>query len=161
MSKPTNDALFFCRMAVTTETKSMLSSTLNTNEIKDSTGAEVEFTHKSQVDSGRTFSKIGENPSQPYRLSIAHQEIGSGLKKRRRSVVRIDKSSISTVDSVTPITNSCYVVMDAAIGAISTTAELAHILANIMSFIATTGAGTTVLFDGSGNGAKCLINGEL
>lgn len=139
----------------------MLSNTLNTNEIKDSAGTEVEFSRLSQLDRSTVFAKIGENPSQPYRLTIAHQEVGTGLKKRRRSVVRFDKTVISGVDSATPVTHSAYVVLDAPIGAITTNADSAHVLANLMSFVATTGAATTVLFNGTGNGAVALLDGGL
>lgn len=139
----------------------MLSDTLNTNEIKDSAGTEVEFSRMSQQDRSTIFKKISENPSQPYRLTIAHQEIGTGLKKRRRSVVRFDKTVISDVDSVTPITHSSYIVTDTPIGAITTNADAAHVLANLLSFCATTGAGTTVLFNGTGNGAVALLDGSL
>jgi hypothetical protein len=43
----------------------------------------------------------------------------------------------------------------------TTTAELANVIAELLSFVATTGAATTVLFDGTGNGAQSLIQGTL
>jgi len=139
----------------------MLSNTLNTNEVKDSTGSEVEFSRLSTSERATVFAKIGESPAAPHRLSVSHQESGAGMKKRRRSVVRVDKTTISTVDSVTPITTSAYAVLDFPIGASTTSAEAAHVLAELMSFLTTTGSGTTVLFDGSGNGASALLNGGL
>lgn len=139
----------------------MLSDTLNTNEVKDSAGVEIEFTRREQSGRATEFAKISESPALPHRLKISHLETGLGIRKRRRSVVRIDKTSVSTVDSVTPVTCSAYLVLDAPVGAVTTTAEFAHVLANILSFCATTGAATTVLFDGTGNGAKSLIYGEL
>jgi hypothetical protein len=39
--------------------------------------------------------------------------------------------------------------------------EAANVMAELMSFCATTGAATTVLFDGTGNGAATLLNGGL
>lgn len=139
----------------------MLSNTLNTNEIKDKAGVEVEFTRLSTTDRSTVFAKVSETPSSPYRLTISHQESGTGMKKRRRSLVRFDKTSISGVDSITPITTSAYVVLDYPVGAATTQDEAANVLANIMSFCATTGAATTVLFDGTGNGARELLNGGL
>lgn len=139
----------------------MLSNTLNTNEIKDKAGAEVEFTRLSTTDRSTVFAKIGESPSSPYRMMISHQESGTGLKKRRRSVVRFDKSSVSGVDSVTPITTSAYIVLDYPVGASTVQDEAANVIANLLSFCATTGAATTVLFDGTGNGARELLNGGL
>lgn len=139
----------------------MLSNTLNTNEIKNSAGAEVEFHRLSSSDRSTVFSQITETPSAPHRLSISHQESGSALRKRRRSLVRFDKTVVSSVDSVTPVTVSAYAVLDYPVGALTTSAEAANVLAELMSFLATTGAATTVLFDCTGNGAATLLNGGL
>lgn len=139
----------------------MLSNTLNTNEIKNSAGTEQEFQRLSTSDRETVFGLITETPSLPHRLSIKHQESGSGITKRRRSLVRFDKTVISTVDNVTPVTVSAYMVLDAPVGALATNAEMAHVNANLMSFVATTGAATTVLFDNTGNGAAALLNGGL
>lgn len=139
----------------------MLSNTLNTNEVKDSAGVEVEFTRLSTGDRQTVFAKVGESPSAPHRLSIRHQETGSGLKKRRRSVIRFDLTSISTVDNATPVVSSAYLVLDNPIGAVTTNAAAANVLANLLSFCATTGAATTVLFDGTGNGASSALNGGI
>jgi len=139
----------------------MLPTTLNTNEVKDSAGTEVEFVRLSTLDRELVFAKNGESPALPYRLTIGHTESGVGLKRRRRSRIRFDKTSISTVDSVTPVTSSCYAVVDAPVGATTAMTESAHVLANLMSFLSTTGAGTTVLFDGTGNGAAALLAGSL
>lgn len=138
----------------------MLSNTLNTNEVKNSAGSEVEFTRLSTNERSTVFAQIAETPSSPHRLSIAHQETGVGMKKRRRSVVRIDKTVISGVDSVTPITVSAYIVLDFPVGASTTSAEAANTLAELLSFSTTLG-GTTVLYDGTGNGASALLSGGL
>lgn len=139
----------------------MLSNTLNTNEVKNSAGSEVEFTRLKTSDRSTEFAQIAETPSNPHRLKISHQETGVGMKMRRRSVVRIDKTVISGVDSTTPITVSAYMVLDFPVGASSTSAEAANVVAELLSFCATTGAATTVLFDGTGNGASALLNGGL
>lgn len=139
----------------------MLSNTLNTNEIKNSAGTEVEFSRLSTSDRKTVFAQIAEAPALPHRLSINHQESGSGLRQRRRSVLRIDKTVLSSVDSITPVTVSAYVVLDAPIGAITTMAEPTNVLAEIQSFLSTTGAATTVLFNGTGNGAVALLEGGL
>lgn len=139
----------------------MLNNTLNTNEIKGSAGTEVEFQRLLTNERSTVFAKIGETPSLPHRLSISHTESGSGINKRRRSVIRFDKTSISGVDSETPVTASAYTVIDAPVGALTAMTEVTEVLANLMSFLATTGAATTVLFDGTGNGAKALLEGSL
>lgn len=138
-----------------------LPTTLNTNEVKDSAGAEIEFQRLSSVDRKLVFAKIGETPSLPHRLTISHLETGVGLKARRRSLVRVDKTSISTVDSVTPVTFSAYIVLDAPVGAVTAMTEGATVLANLMSFVSSLGASTTILYDGTGNGSAALLAGSL
>lgn len=141
--------------------KSMLNNSLNTNEIKNSAGTEVEFSRLSVSERSTLYSQISETPSLPHRMTISHLEVGSGIKKRRRSVLRFDKTVISGVDSVTPITHSAYAVIDYAIGGASTAAEMTHVLAELMSFLASLGASTTILYDGTGNGATALLAGGL
>lgn len=139
----------------------MLNSTLNTNEIKNAAGTEVEFSHLSQTGRSREFAQITEGYTTPNRLKIQHLETGDGIKKRRRSVCRFDKTVMSTVDTTLPVTISAYTVLDIPTGALVATTEAANVLAQLMSFMATTGSGTTVLFDCSGNGASVLLNGGL
>jgi hypothetical protein len=139
----------------------MLSNTLNTNEIKNAAGTEQEFGRLLINNRETEFSLLTESPSLPHRLSIKHQETGSGVNGRRRSVVRIDKTVISTVDTTLPVTVSAYCVLDAPVGALVANTEMANTLANLLSFCATTGTGTTVLFDGTGNGAVALLSGGL
>jgi hypothetical protein len=139
----------------------MLANTLNTNEIKNAAGTEVEFTRWSSGVRETEFKAILETPASPHRLSIKHAESGTGLNARRRSVVRFDKTVISSVDSVTPKVVSAYLVTDSPVGALTATTEMANVLAELMSFVASTGASTTILYDGTGNGAVCLLSGDL
>lgn len=140
----------------------MLNDTLSSNEIKNSAGTGVAFTRQRIADRETYFAQTGtEGTALLHRLSIKHTETGAGFNRRRRSVVRIDKTSISLVDDVTPITTSAYVVLDAPVGANETTAEMATVLAELNSFMASLGASTTILYDGSGNGSQVLINGGL
>jgi len=139
----------------------MLSNTLNTNEIKNAAGTEVEFSRLSTSARSTEFSQIAETPALPHRLLISHQESGVGLKKRRRSLVRFDKTIISTVDSETPVTISVYAVADIPVGAIIAITEVANVTAELMSFLASIGANTTILYDGTGNGANALLTGGL
>lgn len=139
----------------------MLSNTLNTNEIKNAAGTEQEFGRLSTSARQTEFALLTEAPSLPHRLTISHLESGVGLKKRRRSLVRFDKTVLSTVDSVTPVTVTAYAVFDFPVGAMAAITEGTNVLANLQSFLSTTGAGTTVLFDGTGNGANALLTGGL
>lgn len=139
----------------------MLSNTLNTNEVKNAAGTEVEFTRLSIADRSTEFAMISESPALPHRLKIAHQESGSGLTKRRRSVVRIDKTVASTVDASVTVTVSAYMVLDTPVGALTASTEAANAIAEIMSFCASLGASTTILYDGTGNGAAALLSGGI
>jgi len=138
----------------------MLSNTLNTNEIRNSAGTEVEF--QSLIIDGRTrtFAQISETPALPHRLTISHSESGKGIKAVRRSMVRFDKSVISGVDATTVVTPYAYIVLGAPIGAITTYAEVTNVLAELLSFVSTQG-GSTLLYDGTGNGAAALLTGGL
>jgi hypothetical protein len=138
----------------------MLSNTLVTNEIKDRTGTEVEFGRLSISGRSTEFAAVAETPQYPHRLKISHQESGVGLARRRRSVVRIDKTILST-DTVTPVTVSAYIVLDTPVGALANGNEEANAIAEVVSFCASLGASTTILYDGTGNGATTLISGGL
>lgn len=139
----------------------MLSNTLNTNEVKNSAGTEVEFSRILTLNRGTEFAQIGEAPALEHRLLINHQETGSGLKQVRRSVVRFNKTFLSTVDTTLPVMCSAYTVLIIPIGAITAMTEPTNVLAELNSFMSTTGAATTVLFDGTGNGATALLSGGL
>ena len=140
----------------------MLSNTLNTNEIKNAAGTEQEFQRLTTGPGRETvFALITETPSLPHRLTVKHQESGSGITKRRRSLCRFDKTVISTVDNITPVTVSAYAVLDAPVGALAANTEMTNVQANLMSFMASLGATTTILFDNTGNGASTLLNGGL
>jgi hypothetical protein len=139
----------------------MLANTLNTNEIKNSAGTEVEFTRQSQSARNTVFNTVVVDPARPHILTISHQETGTGMKRRRRSLVRFDKTVTSGVDSVTPVTVSAYAVLDFPVGASASTAEAANVIAELNSFMASLGASTTILYDGTGNGAVAMLNGSL
>jgi hypothetical protein len=136
-----------------------LNNTLNTNEVKDAAAAEVEFGRLSTSDRKTTFAKLSETPNAPYRLSISHAESGTGASLRRRSVVRFDKTVVGV--STQPRVVSAYIVLDAPTGDLSATTEVKNVIANLLSFCATTGAATTVLFDCTGLGADVLVQGGL
>jgi len=139
----------------------MLSNTLNTNQVKDSTGAEVEFERMLTNERTSVFQKIGMQEALPHKMSIAHQESGTGMKRRRRSAFRVDLTSISGVDSVTPITDSAYIVLDRAVGASTSDTAATNVLANLLSAVASDGSDSTIKFNGTGTFASALIKGTL
>lgn len=139
----------------------MLSDTLNTNEVKNSAGVEVEFRRFSTGERQCEYQQIAESPAAPHRFSIKHMESGSGINRRRRSAIRFNKTVESDVDNATPVTISAYQVLDAPVGALTTNAEIANVLAELASFVSSLGVNSTILFDGTGNGATALINGSI
>jgi hypothetical protein len=138
----------------------MLANTLNTNEVKNAGGTEVEFQHlRYPTGNSREYSLINESPQLTHRLKISHQLTGSGTSERRRSVVRFDKEVAGADGS--QVTVSSYVVVDIPVGNLATYDEAKAVLAELMSFCASLGASTTILYDCTGNGATSLINGSL
>jgi hypothetical protein len=134
---------------------------LNTNEIKDSAGAEVEFTQISLGPRESTYKYVLETPALPNRLVIKHSEVGSGFSLRRRSLVRFDKSVVSTMDATKNVTMSAYAVVDLPVGAIASQVTFTPVLAYLLSFCASLGVTTTILYDCTGNGARALLQGEI
>jgi len=136
----------------------MFNNTLVTNEIKNAAGTEKEFQRISTGDGRATFAFIGESPAYPHRFTIAHQEVGSGINQRRKSVLRFDKTEAGAVNANFSYKNGIWIVVDRGIGQETTDVNIKDLLANMMSLLATTGAGTTVLFDCTGTGASNLIS---
>lgn len=137
----------------------MLPTNLTTNEVKNASGTEVEFLRSATVDRSVTFAQSGETPQAPHRIKVSHLETGAGANLRRRSVARIDKTV--TGSSLAPRVVSAYVVLDIPVGDLSAYTEPTAVMAELMSFCASLGASTTILYDGTGNGAAALINGTL
>lgn len=137
----------------------MLTNTLNTNEIKTYTSAEVEFERISISDESSIFKQINEDIANPNRLTIKHQTVGSGDTKTRRSLVRFDVSVTNTSGKKGVV--SAYMNLVVPVGILENTNAMKQAISQLLSFCATTGAGTTVLFDCSGSGAAALLNETL
>lgn len=136
-----------------------LPTSLLTNEVKDRTGAEVEFEHRSLEGRTHIYARKGMNPSLPAFLKVAHQETGKGAGLTQRSQVRVDLTV--TGKSGKAVQVSAYKVLVIPLGEIEDLTAVQDASAMLDSFCATTGAATTVLFDGSGNGDSALINGTV
>jgi hypothetical protein len=139
----------------------MAFTTLVTNEIKNAAGTEREFQRLSSGDHKAEFALIGESPSLPHRMNVSHAESGSSTSKRRRSVIRFDKTVAGTVDTTKTAKCSAYIVLDRNIGNEADDTNAKEVLANLMSLCATTGAATTVLFDCTGTGASNLLSSGI
>jgi len=140
--------------------QSMLPTTLNTNEVKDAAGAELEFGRIRTNERQLEFALLTEAPNLPFRINVSHIETGEGNKKTRRSVIRVDKTHIGA-DSLTPITTSAYVVVSTQVGLSASYDTLKTVLAALAQLCFSRGTGTTILYDGTGYGSEALINGSL
>jgi hypothetical protein len=137
-----------------------LSTTLNTNEVKDRAGTEVEFSLISRSGRENVWGKVGELPSYPHRLRLAHEEIGSGKTARRRSVLRVEKSNAGADALGAVIKTSAQLVLDIPVGNSASMDDAKDVLAELTSLVATL-ATNTFLYDGTGNGAAALIGGSV
>jgi hypothetical protein len=139
----------------------MYPTNLTTNEVKNSSGTEVEFTRLSSTGRTLIFAQSSETPAQPHRLTVSHLETGTGVSKRRRSVVRVDKTVTGSYDTTIQERISAYTVADIPVGNLSAYTEVKNVLAELMSNLASLGASTTILYDCTGYGADALTNGGL
>jgi hypothetical protein len=139
----------------------MLPTTLNTNEVKDRTGAEQEFGRIQTSERQLVFALLTEVPSKPHRITVSHTETGAGTLRRRRSLVRLDKTVAGEVEATKLERISAYAVVDAPVGNLNAVTAITDVVANLVSFLASRGATTTILYDGTGCGAEALINGSL
>jgi len=139
----------------------MYPTTLNTNEVKNAAGVEVEFQRLSTSERQLVFFQVGEVPNNPHRLTVSHQETGSGLDLKRSSLVRIDKTIPGQVDTTKTAKIEAYCVVRVPLGQLTTYTEVSNAVAELMSTMASRGLSTTILYDGTGYGAEALINGSL
>jgi hypothetical protein len=141
----------------------MLATTLVTNEIKNAAGTEEEFQRLGPGTTARSslFARVGEQPALPHRFTISHNESGTGVDRRRRSVIRFDKTVTGQIDITKLMRGSSYIVLDRPIGQETTDALVKDLLANLMSLCASLGASSTILFDCTGNGASNLVSGGV
>lgn len=133
-----------------------LATTLNTNEVKNAAGTEVEFQTSDTEGRIHEYAALSEPPNMKHRLKVSHQETGTGIETVRRSVCRVDKTIAGV--SGKPRTISSYQVDIIPVGDLANYDEVKNVNAELGSFIYTTG-GTTFLYDGTGNGASALIAG--
>jgi hypothetical protein len=135
---------------------------LTTNEVKDRAGVEVQFLFfDDSPPRTRVYGRDAEAPNLPERIKVQHREVGKpGVTLRRQSNILFTKTVMGS-DTVTPVTIRGSISLDVPQGAINDFNAVKDVVAYMNSFMATTGAATTVLFDGTGYGSAALINGTL
>lgn len=141
----------------------MLPTNLNTNQIKSSTGTEVEFLFRQEVGRVREYMKSGESPAYPERILVQHQSVGKEgtFGQRRRSNLSVIKNVVSDVDNVTKVPIRASLTLDIPEGALNSLNSPKEVLAWLISGVASTGADTTIKFDCTGTLAEALLNGTL
>jgi hypothetical protein len=138
-----------------------LPTNLTTNEVKNAAGTEIEFTRIGFDPQGRLqFKASSEAPNRPHRITVAHREVGEGVKKRRESVIQLrlevdDGGAVPITDHVI-----AQITVRAPIGIAPDAGNWTAALAELGSFVFTTGT-NTFLYDGTGTGAAALIAGTL
>jgi hypothetical protein len=137
----------------------MLPTTLNTNEVKDSAGTEVEFGRLSTSDRKLVFAKVGEAPNLIHRITIQHGESGTGLNRIRRSNLSTDLQVDG--DDGNPVAIKISTTYQIPVGNLAAYTAVTTAAANHNSLLTSRGASTTILFDGTGYGTEALINGSL
>lgn len=137
---------------------------LTSNEVKDRAGTEREFSDRGDVEGSRAreWNASTEAPAYPERLRVQHREVGKpGVTLRRQSNITFKKTVVSQVDTSTPAEIRMSISLDVPQGHLTDLNAVKDVVAWANSFLSTTGAGTTVLFDGTGYGSAALINGTL
>jgi hypothetical protein len=135
----------------------MLNNTLVTNEVKDESGTEVEYTRLGTVGRTTDFAKKNETYNLPERIQLAHKETGSGTKLRRSS--KLEFLIWSTGADGTLVVTRARIVLDIPVGNLAVSTVPKSALARLGSLTFTLGT-NTFLYDGTGNGAVCLLNGD-
>jgi hypothetical protein len=138
----------------------MIADSLVTNEVKNSAGTEIEFSYlETLAGSGKVWKASSEAPNLKHRFSVRHTLVGTGVSERRRSALQFRKevAGVSLAERAHVVT----VTVDVPIGDIADYTDTKHVMAEAMSFLASLGASTTILYDCTGNGAAALVNGTL
>jgi len=139
----------------------MLPAHLVTNEVKNIAGTEVQYNRIRNSEREVVYEYESVSPSLPDRITVTHEEVGQGTKKRRRSRVRVDFTTAGEVDTATPAPCVANLSLDIPIGNITELDIAKQCLARLLSFCASTGADTTVKYDCTGTGAAALVSGSL
>lgn len=139
-----------------------ISATLNTNEVKNAAGTEVEFCLRSTGPGSQCeFQQIAESPAYPHRIGISHQETGVGMAAVRRSRLGTYKTVPSTVDVTRSAPIAMYSVLVYPKGLLLADTEVKNVMAEHISLLASTGADTVIKFDCTGTGADVLLNARI
>lgn len=136
---------------------------LNTNEVKDRAGTEVEYLWREDLGRAREWMKSGEQPAYPMRIKIQHREVGkpgSPSLVRQSNLLTTD-TVVSQVDTVTPTQIRFSTTAYVPIGHLTDLNAVKDAGAKHISMLASLGASTTILYDNTGTALAALTNGTL
>jgi hypothetical protein len=141
--------------------KAMLPESLNTNQVKNAAGTEVEFIHKAYANDGskRIYASTAEVYNLWHRLHVAHQDLGTGVDKRRRSMNQVLLEILGASGVKRKIVGTLS--LDIPVGDLANQDGTKLVMANLLSFNASLGASTTILYDCTGSGAVAILDGSL
>lgn len=144
----------------------MLPTNLNTNEVKSSSGTEVEFIRNGPLITNprsMEFAFASEVPSRPFRMSFAHTEQGDGRARMRNSVFKTSYLLPSTylVDATIASAMIIYTVARVPIGNLTAYTDVKEVCAGHGSALMSRGVDSTILFNCTGIGMESLLNGTL
>jgi hypothetical protein len=137
-----------------------LADNLNTNELKNEAGTEVEYLNFDKGSRMKEWFKSGEVPGLPSHLKIQHREIGEGVDKKRQSNISLYITEIGSVDTTKQAKSIGSFSTTVPIGNIPNFAKITTVMACLGSLCYTNGTNTFV-YDGTTPGAAALINGTI
>jgi len=144
-----------------------LPANLNTNEVKNSSGVELEFLrvgpHKSNPTRSLEFQHSLEVPSSPFRIIFSHAEQGDERNNIRRSLFKtfytVDAASL--VDITIPSKIIATTVLQVPQGNLKDFVAVKNVMAAHGSCLMSRGVDSTILFNCTGIGAEVLTLGVL
>lgn len=141
----------------------MLPTNLNTNQVKNSAGTEVEYLFHKEEGRTREYAKSGESPALKSRLLFQHQTVGKegAFSQLRRSNFSTKEYVISDRDNLTAVPITASTTFTVPEGALLSLNAAKDVLAKHISCLASDGTDTTVKFACTGTAAEALLNGSL
>jgi hypothetical protein len=89
------------------------------------------------------YNVAARTPGNECVLTIGHTDVGSGISRRTRTLVRIDDNIVLS-DTVTPGVNSIQLVIDRPVSQAADTAVL-EALAKLVNYLDTAGVGQAII----------------
>jgi len=137
----------------------MLNAILNNNEVRNAAGTAIIMQSQGTVGRTHTYTYVGSDPRLVTTLTIKHQEVGTGARLVRESLVAAETCSIGA-DGVTIVKSRAQLKVSAPIGAVNSMAPVTDAVAYLLSFVGTTGT-STLLYNGTGTGAAAVLAGAI